>query len=180
MRKALSNLPYTHFLANSENPILGTSLRHVLVFLILHYNNKKISLFFQSILTDHVSKTFNSKRIHSEGLTKTIHRAGSSSGFSSLNLPYQSSTKSNPLSVISKPKVIITINEGETFIVQIPNPPESAITLNDLKNRMPIKGDYRYFIKDYVDGEACFVEMIRDVQILPVFEGKIIVKCRSV
>ena len=144
---------------------------------------KKISLFFQSILTDHVSKTFNSNIIHPEGLTKTpstIYKAGSSSGFSSLNLPYQSSTKSNPLSVISNPKVIITINEVETFIVQIPTPPQSAITLNDLKNCMPIKGDYRYFIKDYVDGEACFVEMIRDVQILPVFEGKIIVKCRSV
>ena len=64
--------------------------------------------------------------------------------------------------------------------LQIPKPPQSAITLNDLKNHMPIKGDYRYFIKDYMDGEACFVEMIRDDEILPVFEGKIIVKCKSV
>ena len=133
-----------------------------------------------------MSKTFNSKRIHPDvGLTKTpctssIHKVGSSSR-NSLNLPHQSAN-SNPQNFsISKPKVIITINEAETFIVQVvPKPPQSAITLNDLKNRMPIKGDYRYFIKDYVDGEACFVEMIRDVEILPVIEGKIIVKCRSI
>ena len=90
------------------------------------------------------------------------------------------STNSNNQNVVSNSQVIITINEGDTFIVQIPKPTQSAITLNDLKNRMPIKGDYRYFIKDYMDGEACFVEMITDVQILPVFEGKIIVKCKSV
>ena len=133
-----------------------------------------------------MSKTFNSKRIHPDvGLTKTpctssIHKVGSSS-HNSLKLPHQSAN-SYPQSVsISKPKVIITINEAETFIVQVvPKPPQSAITLNDLKNRMPIKGDYRYFIKDYMDGEACFVEMITDVQILPVFEGKIIVKCKSI
>ena len=95
------------------------------------------------------------------------------------SLTHPSTNLKNP-SVVSNPQVIITINEGDKFIVQISKPPYSAITLNDLKNRMPIKGDYRYFIKDYMDGEACFVEMITDVQILPVFEGKIIVKCKSV
>ena len=137
----------------------------------------KLSRFFQSILTDHVSKTFDSKRIHSDDPTQTpctIHKARSHN-----SLTHQR-TKSKNHSFSSIPQVIITINEGDTFIVQIPKPPQSAITLNDLKNRMPIKGDYRYFIKDYMDGEACFVEMITDVQILPVFEGKIIVKCKSV
>ena len=94
-------------------------------------------------------------------------------------LTHQGTNSNNP-SVVSNPQVIITINEGDKFIVQIPKPPQSAITLNDLKNRMPIKGDYRYFIKDYIEGEACFLEMITDVQILPVFEGKIIVKCKSI
>ena len=119
-----------------------------------------------------MSKTFNSKRIHSD--------SGIAGSQNSLRLPYFSTKLNNQSVIISNPQVIITINEGDTFIVQIPKPPQSAITLNDLKNRMPIKGDYRYFIKDYMDGEACFVEMITDVQILPVFEGKIIVKCKSV
>ena len=64
--------------------------------------------------------------------------------------------------------------------MQIPKPLQQAISLNDLKNHMPIQGDYQYFIKDCKDGGACFVEMITDVHILPVFEGKIIVKCKSV
>ena len=75
--------------------------------------------------------------------------------------------------------VKIMLEDGKNYGVKIPG--SQSLRLIDVKNVMPISGNFQYFFKRYdEDGDTIFDEHINDTDIVPLFKDKIIVECRTV
>jgi len=56
--------------------------------------------------------------------------------------------------------------------------PSKAVTLKAVKDLLPKKGAFRFYFKTEIDGEACYEEETDDSNLVPLWEGKVLVQCR--
>lgn len=65
--------------------------------------------------------------------------------------------------------------EPMPYRIRIPTKP---VTLKAVKDLLPKKGAFRFFFKTEIDGEACYEEESEDSNLVPLWEGKVLVQCR--
>merc|ERR1719228_1263524 len=58
--------------------------------------------------------------------------------------------------------------------------PSKNVSLRHVKEFLPKKGAFRFYFKTEVDGDMCYEEETEDSNMVPLWEGKILVQCRLV
>jgi len=58
--------------------------------------------------------------------------------------------------------------------------PSKAVTLRHVKEFLPKKGAFRFYFKTEVEGDMCYEEETEDTNLVPLWEGKVLVQCRLV
>jgi len=58
--------------------------------------------------------------------------------------------------------------------------PTKNVTLRHVKDFLPKKGAFRFYFKTEIDGDMCYEEETEDSNLVPLWEGKILVQCRLV
>jgi len=56
--------------------------------------------------------------------------------------------------------------------------PSKNVSLRHVKEFLPKKGAFRFYFKTEVDGDMCYEEETEDSNMVPLWEGKILVQCR--
>eukprot|EP00092_Neocalanus_flemingeri_P012855 GFUD01013851.1.p1 GENE.GFUD01013851.1~~GFUD01013851.1.p1 ORF type:complete len:913 (+),score=250.55 GFUD01013851.1:418-3156(+) len=58
--------------------------------------------------------------------------------------------------------------------------PSKNVSLRHVKEFLPKKGAFRFYFKTEIDGDMCYEEETEDTNMVPLWEGKILVQCRLV
>jgi len=58
--------------------------------------------------------------------------------------------------------------------------PSKNVSLRHVKDFLPKKGAFRFYFKTEIDGDMCYEEENEDSNMVPLWEGKILVQCRLV
>jgi len=56
--------------------------------------------------------------------------------------------------------------------------PSKNVSLRQVKEFLPKKGAFRFYFKTEIDGDMCYEEETEDSNMVPLWEGKILVQCR--